>query len=47
MRILSGAAASRRVDQLAVRGSEFVTLEPKVRRIVEDVRRGGDRAVRR
>jgi histidinol dehydrogenase len=47
MRILSGAAASRRVDQLVVRGSEFVTLEPKVRRIVEDVRRGGDRAVRR
>jgi len=47
MRILTGAAASRRVDQLEARGSEFATLEPKVRRIVEDVRRDGDRAVRR
>ena len=46
MRILKGAAASRRVDQLEARGSEFATLEPKVRRIVEDVRREGDRAVR-
>jgi histidinol dehydrogenase len=47
MRILSGAAASRRVDQLEARGSEVATMEPKVRRIVEDVRRGGDRAARR
>ena len=46
MRILKGAAASRRVDQLEARGSEFATLEPKVRRIVEDVRREGDRVVR-
>jgi len=47
MRILSGVAASLRVDQLEARGSEVATLEPKVRRIVEDVRRGGDRAARR
>jgi histidinol dehydrogenase len=46
MRILTGAAALRRVDELEARGSEFATLEPKVRRIVEDVRRDGDRAVR-
>jgi histidinol dehydrogenase len=47
MRILSGQAARRRVDQLARRGSELASLEPQVRRIVEDVRRGGDRALRR
>ena len=47
MRILSGVAASRRVDQLEARGSEVAPLEPKVRRIVEDVRRKGDGAVRR
>lgn len=47
MRILTGAAASRRVERLEARGSEFATLEPKVRRIVEDVHREGDRAVRR
>lgn len=46
MRILTGAAASRRVDQLATRGSELTALEPKVRRIVDDVRHEGDRAVR-
>jgi histidinol dehydrogenase len=47
MRILTAAAALRRVNQLEARGSEFATLELKVRRIVEDVRREGDRAVRR
>lgn len=47
MRILTGSAALRRVDQLEARGSEFANLEPKVRRIVEDVRREGDGAVRR
>lgn len=47
MRIMSGAAAERRVAQLENRGSDFVSLEPKVRKIVEDVRRGGDRALRR
>lgn len=47
MRILSGAAALRRVDQLAARATEVTALEPRVRRIVEDVRRNGDGAVRR
>src|SRR5215471_14150666 len=46
MRILSGAAAELRVTQLANRSCEFSALEPKVRRIVEDVRRAGDRALR-
>jgi histidinol dehydrogenase len=46
MRILAGAAAERRVEQLANRSCEFAALEPKVRRIVENVRETGDRAVR-
>jgi histidinol dehydrogenase len=47
MRILSGAAAERRVVQLENRGSDFAALEPRVRKIVEEVRRGGDRVLRR
>jgi len=47
MRILSGAAAERQVTRLANRGYEFAAIEPNVRRIVEDVRRNGDRALRR
>ena len=46
MRILSGAAALRRVEQLAQRSSEMAALEPAVRKIVDDVRRRGDRALR-
>ena len=46
MRILSEAAAERRVTQLASRSSEYGVLEPKVRRIIENVRETGDRAVR-
>ena len=46
MRILSGAAAERKVAQLADRGCEFAAIEPKVRRIVDNVRRDGDRAMR-
>lgn len=46
MRILSGRAAERRVAQLASRGCGFASLELKVRRIVENVRRSGDRALR-
>src|SRR6266550_1359662 len=46
MRILTGAAALKRVDQLSKRGSEFGVLEPQVREIVEDVRRNGDKALR-
>src|SRR6202008_4914545 len=44
--ILPAAAAERRVAQLANRSCEFASLEPKVRRIVENVRRSGDRALR-
>lgn len=46
MQILSGAAAERRVTKLANRICEFAALEPKVRRIVENVRQSGDRALR-
>ena len=46
MRILSGAAAERQVAQLAHRSCEFASLEPRVRRIVENVHQSGDRAVR-
>src|ERR1700756_2944951 len=47
MRILSGGAALRRVRKLERRGSELSKLEPQVRSIVEDVRRHGDRALRK
>jgi histidinol dehydrogenase len=47
MRIVSGREAAALVDRLAGRGARLSTLEPRVRRIVNDVRRGGDRALRR
>ena len=47
MRILAGKAALRKVDELANRGSRLADLEPAVRNIVEDVRRNGDRALRK
>ncbi len=47
MRIVSGRNAVKAVTKLATRGMQFGDLEPKVRRIVHDVRRGGDRALRR
>lgn len=47
MRILSGAAASARVRTMAARRSRYVEVEPAVRRIIADVRRQGDRAVRK
>jgi histidinol dehydrogenase len=47
MRIVTGSAASKRVEQLAKRSSNFDALEPTVRRIVDDVRRQGDSALRR
>jgi len=46
MRILAGKAALLRVDELANRGSKLADLEPGVRKIVEDVHRNGDRALR-
>jgi histidinol dehydrogenase len=45
MRILSGKAAESYVRELERRGSRLDDVEPAVRRIVEDVRRGGDRAL--
>ena len=47
MRILEGAVAARYVRKLEQRGQELDALEPRVRRIVESVRRDGDRALRR
>jgi len=47
MRIVSGLEAAAMVERLAARESDFKALEPPVRRIVNDVRRQGDRALRR
>src|SRR6267378_1338774 len=48
MRILEGPAQARLVTALAGRGAtDLREVEPVVRRIVNDVRRNGDRAVRR
>ena len=47
MRILSGAAATARVHKLAARGSQYAQVEPAVRRIIADVRKHGDRALRK
>jgi histidinol dehydrogenase len=47
MRILSGTAAAARVRKIAARGSRYAEVEPAVRRIITDVRRQGDRALRK
>ncbi|HME34881.1 MAG TPA: histidinol dehydrogenase [Candidatus Sulfotelmatobacter sp.] len=47
MQIVSGREASAMVERLAARGARFTGLEPRVRRIVNDVRRGGERSLRR
>jgi histidinol dehydrogenase len=47
MRILEGRAAERYVRKLEQRGQKLDALEPRVRRIVQSVRRDGDRALRR
>lgn len=47
MRILSGRTAEAAVKRLATRVSQFSATQPQVRRIVNDVRRNGDRALRR
>ncbi len=47
LRILEGRAAEKRVAALATRGSRLELIEPKVRRIVADVRKNGDPALRR
>lgn len=47
MRMASGREAAALVERLAQTGLRFGKLEPQVRRILEDVRRGGERALRR
>jgi histidinol dehydrogenase len=47
MRILSGRAAAARVRKLAGRSSQFAKVEPAVRKIIADVRRGSDQALRK
>jgi histidinol dehydrogenase len=47
MRILQGPAAFRYVRKLERRGQQLDAFEPKVRRIVDDVKRNGDRALRK
>jgi len=47
MRILSGREAEAMVKRLERRGTRFGRLDPRVRRIVNDVRHSGDRALRR
>jgi len=47
MRILSRAAARARVSKIAARGSRYAEVEPVVRRIIADVQRQGDRALRK
>src|ERR1700739_2593226 len=46
MRVVSGDAALRWVRKLERRGSDLASVEPRVRRIVDDVRSNGDRALR-
>jgi histidinol dehydrogenase len=47
MRIVYGRAADAMVECLAARGARLSGLEPRVRRIVDGVRRGGERSLRR
>ena len=47
MRILEGRAADNYVRKLERRGQKLDAMEPQVRRIVQSVRRNGDRALRR
>jgi histidinol dehydrogenase len=48
MRILSGLKKDRFVRTLEQRGAtDLAEVEPEVRRIVNDIRRDGDRALRR
>jgi histidinol dehydrogenase len=47
MRILAGKAAENAVVTLATRKSQLEMVEPRVRRIIRAVRRGGDKALLR
>ena len=46
MRVVSGRAAASLIRRLSVRNTQLSALEPRVRRIVNDVRRHGDRSLR-
>ena len=46
IRILKGRAAAAKVRQLAARGEQGAGVEPRMRKIVNDVRRRGDKALR-
>jgi histidinol dehydrogenase len=45
MRVLTGRAAEKRIRELAARASRLEAVEPRVRKIIADVRRNGDRAL--
>ncbi len=47
MRIVSGREAMALIDELASRSANLEAVEPRVRAIVNDVRRQGDRALRK
>ncbi len=47
MRVLTGRKAAAEVERLAAWGANFVRPEGRVQRIVKEVRRDGDRALRR
>lgn len=47
MQVLSGRVAAAQVVKITKRSAQFDRVEPQVRRIVQDVRRNGDRALRR
>lgn len=47
MKVLSGSAAAATVKRLSTRSMKLSSLEPKVRGIVNRVRRGGDQALRK
>ncbi len=47
MRIVSDREADAMVELLSARGTRFCGLEPRVLKIVEDVRRAGERSLRR
>ncbi len=47
MRILSGRSAAAAVKRLEAHSNDFRTLEPRVRHIVQEIRKKGDAALRR
>ena len=47
MRVLSGEFAAERVRKIAGRSARYANVEPVVQRIIADVRRNGDRALRK